>query len=83
MRILTGKMTKMDPEQKARLKERKIREKVAHENKTHGNWELIYPWPEEERNKTYGDFIVKAQEIWDEFTTGKGKRLTMEERRSQ
>ena len=65
------------------MKARKWRERIAHEEKTHGGWELIYPWPEEDRNKVYGEFIVKAQEIWDEFTTGKGKRLSMEERRSQ
>ena len=37
----------------------------------------------EERNQVYSDFIRKAQDIWDEFTTGKGKRLSMEDRRSQ
>lgn len=30
----------------------------------------------------YGDFIKKANEIYDDFTTGKGKRLSLEDRRS-
>jgi hypothetical protein len=82
-RILTGKTTKLEPEQKARVKEEKLKERFEFEMKRKGQWELIYPWPEEKRNVIYSDFIKKANEIWDEFTTGKGKKnSSMEEKRS-
>ena len=81
-RILTGKQAKMDPEEKALLKAEMLKIRFAYEEKRKGQWELIYPWPEETRNQVYSDFIEKAQEIWDEFTTGKGKKTSMEDRRS-
>ena len=73
-RILTGKQTKMDPEEKARIREVKLKERFDFEMKHKGAWELIYPWPDKERNEVYGDFIKKANEIWDEFNLGKGKK---------
>ena len=82
-RILTGKQAKMEPEEKARVRAEMLRVRFAFEEKRKGQWELIYPWPEESRNEVYSGFIEKAQEIWDEFTTGKGKRVSMEDRRSQ
>ena len=80
-RILTGKQAKMEPEEKARLRDEKLKKRFAYEEKRRGQWELIYPWPEEAQNERYGEFIRRAQEIWDEFTTGKGKRTSMEDRR--
>ena len=71
----------MDPEEKARLRAIKLKERFEWEASRHGQWELIYPWPDEARNEVYGDFIKRAQEIWDEFTTGKSKRVTMEDKR--
>ena len=82
-RILTGKQAKMDPEEKAKLKEIKLKERFEYEEARKGQWELICPGPDEERNLCYENFIRRAQEIWDEFTTGKGKRLSMEDKRSQ
>ena len=81
-RILTGKTSKLDPEEKARLREKALKERFEFEEKRHGQWELICPCPDEARNEMYSEFIRKAQEIWDEFTTGKGKqRVTMEDKR--
>lgn len=80
-RILTGKQSKLDPDERARLREQALKERFEYESTRHGQWELIYPWPEEARNETYGEFIRKAQDIWDEFTTGKGKRVSMEDKR--
>lgn len=80
-RILTGKQHKIDPEVRAKLRAEKLKERFEWEEKRKGQWELIYPWPDEERNVTYGHFIKRAQEIWDEFTTGKGKRISMEDKR--
>lgn len=41
-----------------------------------GGYELIYPVPGDsnetkEKNKTYDNFIQKANDLWDEFTTGR------------
>ena len=80
-RILTGKQAKMEPEEKARLRDEKLKKRFAYEEKRRGQWELIYPSPEEARNERYSELIRRAQEIWDEFTTGKGKRTSLEDRR--
>ena len=44
------------------------------------NYELIFPSLfEEEKNHQYEVFIKKANDIWDEFTTGaKGKKRAAE-----
>ena len=83
-RILTGKQSKIDPEEKAKRREEKLQERFEYEAKRKGRFELIYPWPDEERNQLYSSFIVKANDLWDEFTTGnaKAKRLAMEEQKS-
>ena len=50
-RILTGKTAKLDPEEKSRLKAEMLEARFAYEMKRKGQWELIYPWPDdEERN---------------------------------
>jgi len=35
-----------------------------------GGYELIYPSQNEEKNKQYESFIQKANDLWDDFTTG-------------
>ena len=35
-----------------------------------GGYELIFPSKDEEKNKKYEMFIQKANELWDDFTTG-------------
>ena len=47
-RILTGKQAKMDPEEKNNLKAKMLQARFAYEMKRKGQWELIYPWPEDE-----------------------------------
>ena len=37
-------------------------------------YELIYPSSDKQTNAKYELQLKKANEIWDEFTTGKGKR---------
>ena len=60
-RILTGKQAKLDPEEKSRLKAEMLEARFAYEMKRKGQWELIYPWAEdEERNQEYSDYIKKA-----------------------
>lgn len=46
-RILTGKQPKMDPEVKAKIRAEKLKARFDWEEKRKGQWELIYPWPEE------------------------------------
>lgn len=41
-----------------------------------GGYELIYPSKDEEMNKLYDSYIQKANDLWDDFTTGnKSKKL--------
>lgn len=66
----------MDPEEKARIREQRLAERFAFEEKRKGGFELIYPWPGAERNEVYNNFIQKANDLWDEFTTGtKSKKI--------
>ena len=84
-RILTGKHDKLDPEAKKRLKEQKLQERFEFENRqvrsgSDNQYELIFPsLYDEDKNEKYGIFLKKANEIWDEFTTGtKGKKRAAE-----
>ena len=83
-RILTGKQSKIDPEEKAKIREEKLQERFEYEKTRKGQFELILPWPNEKRNELYSSFIVKANDLWDEFTTGnaKAKRQAMEEQKA-
>ena len=75
-RILTGKTQKISNEEKEKLKQERIKERSQFEETRRGGYELIYPSKNEKRNKEYDTFIQKANDLWDEFTTGnKGKKL--------
>ena len=82
-RILTGKQNKFDPVEKEKQRQVQLEERFEYEKKRKGQYELIYPWPDEEKNKKYASFIVKANELWDEFTTGKPKHKMMEEKKKK
>ena len=79
-RILTGKIDKMDAETKNKIRkermavrdEREMKElRVEKTNK----YELLFPAFEEEEQQHYELLLKRANEIWDEFTTGaKGKK---------
>jgi len=86
-RILTGKQDKIDPEEKKRLKEERLAARFKYENnevnnpKARNKYELIFPDLEDSyMNAKYENFIKKANDIWDEFTTGaKGKKKAAEQ----
>ena len=85
-RILTGKQDKVDPQEKKRLKEERLEERFKFENAqmrcgSNNKFEIIFPrLYEEEKNQQYEVFIKKANDIWDEFTTGaKGKKRAAEQ----
>jgi nitric oxide reductase activation protein len=48
-------------------------------------FELIYPSNDKAKNQYYQKLILKSNEIWDEFTTGKQKHkqkvLEMQQKR--
>jgi hypothetical protein len=69
-RILTGKIVKMGAEDKEKLRQEKLMERYKFEEGRMGGYELIYPSKDEEKNKEYENFIQKANDLWDEFTTG-------------
>ena len=60
----------------ARLNERFDFERQQLRCGSGNNYEIIFPsLYEEEKNQQYEVFIKKANDIWDEFTTGaKGKK---------
>jgi hypothetical protein len=58
-------------EDKERLRALKLKERAEFEKDRTGGYELIFPVPDnEDLNKTYEHFILKANELWDDFTTG-------------
>jgi hypothetical protein len=74
-RIRTGKTSKVNLEDKEKQRQIKLKERYEFERGREGGYELIFPNEKnDEMNKLYEHFIVKANELWDDFTTGKGKK---------
>lgn len=49
----------------------KIKDRVEFEKGRTGGYELIFPnESNEEEHRKYEGFLSKANELWDEFTTG-------------
>jgi hypothetical protein len=62
--------------ERRKLKEEKLKERFEFEKGKGGGYELIFPVPGEtkeaiEKNKLYESFLKKANDLWDEFTTGR------------
>ena len=74
-RIRTGKTSKVNIEDKEKLRQARLKERYDFERGRTGGYELIFPnEKDEEVNKKYEQFVVKANELWDDFTTGKVKK---------
>ncbi len=74
-RIRTGKTSKVNVDDKEKLRQIKLKERYEFEKGREGGYELIYPNEKNpDMNKQYEHFIVKANELWDDFTTGKSKK---------
>jgi len=73
VRIMTGKVTRLTPEARSKLREEKLQERFAFEAKRMRGFELIYPSSSQSKNQVYLRMLNKANEIWDEYTTGKQK----------
>lgn len=69
-RIFTGKTAKIGGEDREKLRQEKLKERFEYEKDRMGGYELIYPCNDEGRNKQYEIFIQKANDLWDDFTTG-------------
>lgn len=66
----------MGPADKKRHREERLKERFDFEKGREGGYELIYPMPgDDERssegNRKYDMYIKKANDLWDEFTTGR------------
>jgi hypothetical protein len=72
-RILTGKVKKMEPEVRAALKEKKLKARFEFEKDRMGGYEMIFPSKNKDMQDEYEMFIKRANELWDEFTTGNKK----------
>jgi hypothetical protein len=74
--MATGKTFKLGPQEREAKREECLNERFMYErmkiNEGSG-FELIYPPLEEEKEDEYEGMVKKANEIWDEFTTGKKK----------
>jgi hypothetical protein len=79
-RIYNGRYTKvmtgMTAHERRQLREQKLKERYAFENGRSGGYELIYPVPgksaeAQAKNKLYDTYLKKANDLWDEFTTGR------------
>lgn len=76
-RMATGKTFKLGAEEREALREEKLQERFLYErmklNEGSG-YELIYPPKDEEKEEEYETMLKKANDMWDEFTTGKIKK---------
>lgn len=72
-RILTGKVNRISHEQRERLRNEKLQERFKFESTRMRGFELIYPSNDRVKNQLYQKLILKSNDIWDEFTTGKLK----------
>ena len=77
-RILTGKLSKLTPEERECKRKECLKERFEYEATRTNGYELIYPAPSEQLNETYNMLIAKANDIWDEFTTGKSRKTKTE-----
>ena len=77
-RIRTGKTSKINPEDREKIRAQRIKERYEFEKDRTGGYELIFPSDDAEQNKLYESFVIKANELWDDFTTGKGKKAAGE-----
>lgn len=69
-RILTGKTQKIGGEDREKLRQEKLKERFEYERDRMGGYELIFPSKDEAMNQQYEAFIQKANDLWDDFTTG-------------
>lgn len=80
-RILTGKTTKLSNEERDRLKQEKLQKRFKFESTRMRGYELIYPSSDPDKNFKYETMIKKANDIWDEFTTGKKHKMRHDQQR--
>ena len=52
-RIRTGKTSKMNPEEREKLRAQRIKERIEFEKTRNGGYELIFPSDDSELNKQY------------------------------
>jgi hypothetical protein len=82
-RIRTGKTSKVAQEDKERVRIQKIKERFEFEKGRTGGYELIFPNENEEDNKLYELFLQKANDLWDDFTTGSKNKRSKEDKSNQ
>lgn len=77
-RIYQGRSSRLNltPLERRKLREDKLKERFDFEKGREGGYELIFPVPGEspdavDKNKKYETFLKKANDLWDEFTTGR------------
>ena len=46
-------------------------------------YELIYPSSNQDKNEMFNKMLTKANDIWDEFTTGKKHKMRHDQQRQK
>ena len=86
-RMLKGKTIKLGNEEREARKQVLLEERFEFERQRineGSGYELIYPpLGDEEREAEFEGMQQKAQDIWDDFTTGKGKRRQEEAKQAE
>jgi tubulin polyglutamylase TTLL6/13 len=72
-RILTGKVYKMTNFEREKAKQEALLIRFKHESTRMRGYELIFPSNDKVKNSLYEKLLLKSNEIFDEFTTGKNK----------
>lgn len=72
----------MDPEIKKQIREQLLQQRAEKEKAIlaeDNGYELVYPSPDDSAlNDKYETLIKKANDIWDDFTTGNKQKRTRE-----
>jgi hypothetical protein len=63
----------LNPAEKEALKRERLAERFKFESTRMRGYELIYPCSDKARNAEFEVMLNKANELWDDFTTGKKK----------
>lgn len=61
--------------EREKAKKAAMQERVTWESTRMGGYELLFPSADKERNKQFENMLVKSNEIFDDFTIGKRRRM--------
>ena len=72
--MLTGKKTKLTPEEKAQRIKEIDEQRNQFELANSGDFKLIYPTEQPDKQVEYEKFLEVSAEHWEDFTTGRRRK---------